>query len=42
MLKIVKSKDVYLNHSAFNKCEVEYNLIYRILEDEKALAIQSW
>lgn len=41
MLKVVESKDVYTNHSNFTKCEVEYNLIFPRLEDEKAFAIQS-
>lgn len=41
MLKVINSKDVDINNSSFNKSEIEYNLIFRILEDEKAFVIQS-
>ena len=40
MLRIINNKDVVFNQ-AFRECEVEYNLLYRILEDEKAFVIQS-
>lgn len=41
MLKIVRSKDIQLSDSEFNKYEVEYNLMFPRLEDEDALVIQS-
>lgn len=41
MLTVVSSKSVEINNRAFKECEVEYNLVFRILEDEKALVIQS-
>lgn len=41
MLTIVNSKGIDMNNKAFKECEVEYNLVFRVLEDENALVIQS-